>query len=178
VGYDDSGTGNRASGFTDFINGKWAAFVGATAQGETKQYKDPVTGEGVSGIDFFANLMRHEEQHRLDFNEWWYTQVTEPVRDANGNITYTTRRVPTDRVAGRDLDGDKIPDAIEPNLTAPGPYDPGKFDTFEDDDSYGDKWNDSEHHAKKSQKPWPRGSADSEDWGFPGRQHQTPAYDD
>jgi hypothetical protein len=112
---------------------------------------------GAQGIDFFANVVRHEHQHLVDFRAWWGA---------------------ANRVSAQDMDGDWIPDAIEPSMSgrvysAATPY------TWPDEFGYGGQFDpadgrihilDQEDHALRNQDSWTAGSADAADWTQGGHQ--------
>jgi hypothetical protein len=151
------------------VNGEWIARVGK-AYDKTDQYG------GVQGIDFFANILRHEEQHRLDFNELWFKMVKEPIYDPQTGelLGYRDVRQTTGVDSTRDTDGDWLPDDKEPTLFTGFPYVVRKEPpTYPDNDNYGIGWSDSEHYAKARQPRWTKGSANKEDWGAPGMQFKT-----
>lgn len=139
------------TGYTNFVDGEWQAFI-QNAQGHTAGG----TWDDAEGIDLFANLVRHEEQHRLDLIALWGA--------ASG------------RVGAADLDGDYLPDADEGGLVAGRPYDPTDPATYPDTFNYlaapGDL-RDVEDYALRRQAAWTTGSADAEDWANPGMQHAT-----
>jgi hypothetical protein len=140
------------TGFTSFEGGQWVAHI-SDAQGHTAGG----TWGNAEGIDLFANLTRHEEQHRLDLNAIW----------AGGPV-----------VAADDLDAEWLKDAMEPTLFPGRPYIPT------DPDTYPDKFNylppppyrpllDVEDYALGREAAWTNGSANDQDWVDPGMQHRT-----
>ena len=80
------------------------------------------------------------------------------------------------RVPGEDLDGDYLRDSMENGLVPGHPYDPTDPDTYPDTFNYlaspGDL-RDVEDYALRREAVWINGSANAEDWGDPGMQHQT-----
>jgi hypothetical protein len=148
-----SGAASPYPGEVLFQNGAWVARIYNAA-------KDGSAGgcwSGAEGIDFFANVVRHEEQHRLDMNAIWG---------------------PVDRVAAEDVDFDILKDTLEAALFPGWPYDPNKTRTFPDTWGYnppplGQPLRDNEHYALSRQPSWTNGSANGEDWANPGMQHAT-----
>ncbi len=142
----------NGTGYTSFESSAWVAHV-SSAQGHTAGG----TWNDAAGIDLFANIARHEEQHRLDLNAIWG---------------------PVDRVAVQDLDGDYLRDSLEPTLLPGWAYNPSDPDTFLDTWGYNQPppnqpLRDVEHYALSRQAPWINGSANAEDWANPGMQHKT-----
>ena len=134
------------------------------------------TWNNAEGIDFFANICRHEEQHRMDLlNVLWGN------RDVNQNLK-----------AGEigDQDGDYLPtDVLSPSgdgthvkehdlgaMYHPelpkGGYDPKSPLTMmlRDHFNYGVNFNDGEDFCLHRQQSWTNGSADKQDWAHPEHQ--------
>ncbi len=151
-GYPDYDENNTYSdyGYTiwDSSAGAYVHFLCTEAN---ESYTPPDGPEGVKdethdGIDSFAWLCRHEARHVVERNEWW----------PNGTIP-----------PAADVDGDRIPDALEAGLNNPEGY---QFDPAERDTD-GDGWRDAEDYTMWTQEEWDIGSADSEDWANPGHQY-------
>jgi hypothetical protein len=108
--------------------------------------------QNLNGIDTFAWVTRHEYRHQEQLSGWW---------GIGG------------RIAELDLDRDLIPDNLEATIPASegGPYDPTLHNTYPHDDPR--LTNDLERHCVFTQEPWDIGSANREDWGSPGMNHQT-----
>ena len=147
--YDNRVVANFAgSGVTEYGTSSWLCYI---------QPGGHLSGAGgawgnASGIDFFANTCRHEEQHRTDMVLMW------------GN---------SDRVASQDLDGDYMKDSMEATLLAGHPYDPTDPATYIDSYGYATPTaylRDVEDFCLRRQPPWTNGSANSEDWASPGKQ--------
>lgn len=140
------------TGVTRFQNGAWRAFI-RNAQGHT----GGGTWNNAAGIDLFANLVRHEERHRLDNIDLW---------GANTGVD-----------PAKDLDGDNFPDAKEPTYLAGRPYDPTTPTTYNDTFNYnsphGGPLRDKEDLALRRQQAWTNGSANGQDWASPGMNHAT-----
>ncbi|MCW3097015.1 MAG: hypothetical protein JWL77_2633 [Chthonomonadaceae bacterium] len=108
------------------------------------------TWNNAEGIDLFANILRHEEQHREDLTTFWGNSLVDP---------------------GRDLDNDYMPDDLEPYLVGGHPYDPNNPATFADTFNYGvNPLPDMEDYALRREAAWVNGSADLQDWAYPGHQ--------
>lgn len=109
------------------------------------------TWNGAEGIDFFANMCRHEEQHRLDNIDLW---------GANSDVR-----------PAEDSDGDRFPDARKPTYVPGHPYDPNNPATYPDTFHYGvNPLPDKEDLALRRQPAWTNGTADRQDWARPGHQ--------
>lgn len=147
--YGPTDPGN--TGFTAFEGGHWVAHI-QSAQGSTAGG----TWGNASGIDLFANLCRHEGEHRIDLSALW--GATSP------------------RDPAKDLDGDGLPGATEPTLVANHAYDPANARTFPDHFQYLDPAStlnipDAEDYCLLREPAWTNGDADDEDWSDPGKQH-------
>lgn len=96
-------------------------------------------------IDFFAFATRHEWQHHSQKVSWW---------GANGFDPNT------------DTDEDHIPDSVEINLPPINlvPYNLQNANTF------GQTYDDNEVACLTTQEEWDIGSAEGEDWAYPGSQ--------
>jgi hypothetical protein len=133
------------TGYTDFVGGAWTCYVGPGSNGTA----GGGCWGGASGIDFFANICRHENQHKTDLTAHWGAGAG--------------------RVAASDLDGDYLNDAKE----APA-YDPTKaathLDTFGYNNPAGGPLRDCEHLALSGQPAWAAGTANASDWAHPGKQ--------
>ena len=58
-----------------------------------------------------------------------------------------------------------MPDVLEPGIvSAAGPFDPKEMNTDHDE------FQDEEDYVQETEDKWVRGSADGEDWSYPGRQ--------
>jgi hypothetical protein len=138
-------------GITCFVDGAWRSYIGRDAN-ETSAAG---TWNNAEGIDFFANLCRHEERHRLDMIDLW---------GANSGIR-----------PAEDIDGDFLRDAREQAIGAPfhaGGYDPALKATIADHFNYGAGWNDCEDYCLHREEAWNNGDADQQDWACPGHQWQ------
>jgi hypothetical protein len=93
---------------------------------------------GHDGIDTFAEICLHENTHKTNYETWWA-----PL--GGYNPVY-------------DQDCDRVLDSAEPALG----LDPTKWDTD------GDGLEDEHDLAYDAELTWPKGNADSEDWGDPG----------
>jgi len=107
-----------------------------------------------NGIDLFAATERHENQHRLDWWDFWgnhggYNQAAD-----------MDPPVPPDTIIG-----DEVPDSLE----GPGHRFPNFNPLLKDSD--GDFHKDFEDLAYDMECNWIRGSADSVDWANPGHQY-------
>lgn len=103
------------------------------------------SSDSADGIDLFAISCIHENQHQLDYGNWWA-----PHGGWDSSM---------DRDQGI---GDWVPDHLEPS---PGmPYSPDSIDTD------GDSLIDSEDHAYDRECDWTKHFADSLDWSNPGHQ--------
>ena len=115
----------------------------------------PIVAPGVNGgqtltyIDLFAWACRHELNHHVLWTEWWGEEG---------------------RNKDDDQDGDWIPDELEPDMGTDegGPYDPTKYRTYDgDDDTH---CSDTERHCCMTAEEWAVGTANQEDWAYPGNQ--------
>ncbi|MBA2291467.1 MAG: hypothetical protein H0W15_03310 [Gemmatimonadales bacterium] len=128
------------------------------------------TGPGNTGIDCFAENLRHEWQHRVDYRAWWpggYPDVS------TGSAWDLVSNLPAALAA--DADGDKVPASVEAKLA-------GCVDAFSVDPEvrarnirscnarpFSDVL-DLEIYAYYEGWKWQRGSADREDWSCGGKQ--------
>jgi len=115
------------------------------------------SSKSASGIDAFAIVLLHELSHRKHWIEWWNARGGRPL---TGKYINESGQV----ISYVDKDEDYIPDELEAALG----YDKTKYSTFP-------PWIDTmfdEHHLtyKMSEEGWPTGSADHEDWAYPGKQ--------
>ena len=134
------------SGETRFDGGQWKAFLRNANESAAAG-----TWNNAEGIDFFANMCRHEERHRLDMIALW---------GAN-----------SDRVPANDTDGDYLPDSQEATLVTGHPYDNTKRGTYPDTFNYGENpLPDAEDYCLRREASWTNFSADSQDWANPGHQ--------
>lgn len=145
--------------YTDFFSadGLWKSIIGTDANesGAAGTWND------AEGIDFFANICRHEERHRLDLITLWGAS--------------------SDRVPANDNDtpfGDYLPTnngtVTENSLGTPyhsGGYDPTLTVSFIDHMKYGFGWSDIEDYCMHREVSWTNGTADSVDWACPGHQY-------
>ena len=151
VSYDAAYTGS--SGYCDFTNGQWSAFVGPGIA----TYIGPSTWGSPKYIDAFAWICRHEMRHVDQFTYLW------------GRTT--------DRNATDDADGDWLPDTKEATLNRG--YYPTKYASYWDDVGYNENpIPDREDLCMRSSTApynlaqlWTNGSADGEDWADPGKNH-------
>jgi len=133
--YDGTLIGGNRWGVTRFMGGHWIVLIGPEANEEGPYHPD------WSGIDTFAEVCRHEAQHKQDFSQCWPYGWQPGLPD--------------------DWDNDMVPNEEEPGLG----YDPWDEDT--DDDGFID----SEDHAVDYHPEWwTVGTADAEDWAYPGKQ--------
>jgi hypothetical protein len=158
VKYSNAGSGSGRTTF-DSATSTWMALIesGAASQNLAGPWNN------AKGIDFFANVCRHEEQHRLDMIAFWGPN--------------------SGRVAADDPDGDLIPTNrngfIEADLTPAAhhvlwpqeEYNPSQASSVHDDVNYGSVgWRDIEDYAMHRQPPWTNGSVNEMDWAHPGKQ--------
>jgi len=122
--------------------------------------RTPSYGGGESkGIDCFAELVRHESQHKKDRHAWWGAFNPKAAKDQN---------LP-EYMAEYDADADLVPNRVEEELS----------------DSRGCNWMwrwscagrpegkiDLEMNAYGAGWSWIRGGADREDWSWCGKQWQ------
>lgn len=126
----------------------WKSFIGNGAASTS------LTGcwSGAEGIDFYANICRHEAQHLSDMVGFWGQNSIPPTQD---------------------LDGDHLPDSQESSLNGGyGVYNSGSVATHEDHFNYGDDWDDCEDYCMHREVPWATGSEDHVDWAYPGHQYR------
>ena len=138
------------TGITQFVGGEWVSYLGTI--GNTRALGG--CWGGASGIDFFANMCRHEAQHKTDMGSIWGA---------------TTNRNDTD-----DPDGDFLKTAVEPGLVPGHAYivnNPTTFlDTFGYTNPAGGPLMDCEDYCLRFEPAWTSGSANSVDWAKPGKQ--------
>jgi hypothetical protein len=144
VRYDAAG----GSGYTNFVGGSWKAYCGP----DSCEKAGGGCWGGAEGIDFFANICRHEMQHVSDMIQSWGAGAGhDPAFDA---------------------DGDWLWDAIEPYIG--DGYDPTDPTTYKDTFGYnndGSVWlRDVEHYCLRREAAWTTGDADTVDWAKPGKQ--------
>ena len=141
VGYQDVAGG----GVCDFIGGSWQAF----ARRDGNESNDAGCFDGAEGIDFFANVCRHEQEHRLNFIDMWGAT--------------------SDRVG--DTDNDYLKNDLEATLEPGHPYDNTEYGTYADTFDYGeDPLRDCEDYALRHHPGWTEEDADDVDWAKPGHQ--------
>jgi hypothetical protein len=136
------------SGQTRFDGGQWKAFLR-----NANESAGAGTWNNAEGIDFFAHMCRHEEQHRLDNIALWGAS--------------------SDRVATNDVDKDYLPDNQEATLVPGHPYTNTLYGTYPDTFNYGGDplhLRDCEDYCLRRQASWTNGSADTNDWANPGHQ--------
>jgi len=151
----DAGLGAGATGQARFENGAWRAFVGPFA-GTGPAGDSPFIWNAAEGIDLFAHICRHENQHVADLTADW------------GNAN---------RVAADDADGDWLKDTLERGKTAghAAGYDPAQRRTYADHFNYGAAaFTDVEDWALHRQPGWTNGDADDEDWSAGSKSKQWP----
>jgi hypothetical protein len=105
-------------------------------------------GTREEGIDCFASLLRHENQHRVELTRWWGPRLS----------SYSC-------VA--DIDGDLVPNEVErqtPGCSASVPWSCPTRPSH-----LGRTW-DVELDAYDVGWRWGIGTADAEDWSYPGKQ--------
>jgi len=139
------------AGQTRFENGAWRCFIGPGAH---------LTAAGgcwnnAAGIDYFANICRHEARHKWDMIANW--GASNP-RDPN-----------------HDADGDYLHDDVEANLIPGHPYQKTNATTYSDTFGYlppppGRPLRDDEDYCLRREPAWTNESARSEDWAHPGQQ--------
>jgi hypothetical protein len=173
---------SAAQGHKDAI--KYDPACGGSVQGEMDGYfsgekdensvflcpQDAFSTHGVAkkgvifeGIDDFGRRVRHEWEHRRQWIEWWnHGRLL-----SNFPCTEQEKRDPDHCVASPgllcDCDNDGIPDTLEKDLG----LDPTKKFTNPPNDS---KYPDSHWYVYKVGDSWPIGSANKEDWSYPGKQ--------
>lgn len=142
------GVNGSATGVTTFdtVQQKWICIIYDAAGYSTAGG----TWNNAEGIDLFANILRHEEQHRIDNTTFWGNNPVDPDLDK---------------------DDDHIPNSIEHDLVLGHAYDPTKKATFADTFNYGvNPLPDMEDYALRREAVWVNGSADLFDWAYPGHQ--------
>jgi hypothetical protein len=136
-----------------------------------------IKGFSCEGIDKYAVLVGHEWEHRRQYFEWWGGGKIEPFYDCTPAQKADPANCDKTVVPGKvcDCDSDGIPDRLESGLglnshhtqTKP-PNDMSCGDDPDDDTKK--RCNDSHWLAYKAGESWAVGSADKEDWSYPGRQ--------
>jgi len=125
-------------------------------------------GPGNTGIDCFAETLRHEWQHRVDYKTWWPNGYDDPSTTTNGwdLIVAVAKTLPND------MDGDKVPASVEKTL--PGCRDVREADRrpsmYSCDARPFDDVTDLEIYAYYAGWKWQRGKANEEDWSCGGKQ--------
>lgn len=157
--YQDSDDRTGITLFASSVN-RWIAYT----RNPAAQSTGSGTWNNARGIDLFANIMRHEGQHRLDMiANWGATTGRVIAEDENEH-------------------GDFLKNTIEPTLTPPlepagSKYSPTNLETFLDHWNYGFPANqpigDAEHYCLGRQPAWTNGHANNVDWSSPGMQHAT-----
>ncbi|MGB8225453.1 MAG: hypothetical protein WCE45_01105 [Sedimentisphaerales bacterium] len=148
--YDEPADPKLQGGYTDWDAPNYTSYV---CQDTPIHYTPGSPSDNnevpLDGIDTFAWTCRHEWRHHISLLAWW---------GAGGYV------------AAQDIDRDLIPDNLENGFTVAdgGPFDPNKYDTYDQD------WppNDDERYTVVTQDHWQKGSADNEDWANPGHQSQ------
>lgn len=142
------------SGYTQFESGVWRSYICHGASHHAVTW----TWNYAEGIDYFANICRHEERHRQDMSSLWgsyYDPANDPDQDGlptdNGTVTENSLGTPFHA----------------------GGYDPNRMITIGlvDHFNYGSGWKDSEDYCLHREAAWTNGSADSVDWANPGHQY-------
>ena len=126
------------------------------------------TGKTAEGIDCFAELIRHEDVHRVELKQWWGPFKGQAAPAACGLSTNYI----INEIADIDDDGDLVPDVIEKSLSSTRGCDPdddkscsgrpvvkGKSPIDVEMNAYTVGWN-----------AWKLGHADTEDWSKCGAQ--------
>jgi hypothetical protein len=103
-----------------------------------------------TGIDCYANTVRHETQHRINTISWWGPKMA--------------RYKCLD-----DLDGDSVPNDIEDST--PG-CDKLDFSSCPNRPKWLGDLGDMEFGSYQAGWTWQIGAADKEDWAYPGKQLQ------
>jgi hypothetical protein len=127
-------------------------------------------GPGNTGIDCFAETLRHEWQHRVDYQSWWPNGYPDVSASSAWDL------IPTLASAlANDADGDKVPSSVEATLA-------GCRDAFSTNEAERarnirscqgrpfDDVLDLEVYAYYTGWKWQRGKADGEDWSCAGKQ--------
>lgn len=129
------------------------------------------SGPGNTGIDCFAETLRHEWQHRVDYQTWWPNGYDDPSTVAYG-WDFTSALA---KALATDADGDKVPASLE--ATLPGCRDAVAIDEasrrrnmYSCDGRPFDDVTDMEIYAYYAGWKWQRGKADDEDWSCGGKQ--------
>ncbi|MCE9637417.1 MAG: hypothetical protein K8T90_17060 [Planctomycetes bacterium] len=153
------------TGITYFSGGSWIAHVRPDAS--VGPVGNDIWGT-ARGIDLFAHLCRHEEQHRLDMIAVW------------GKSTSRTVVADDDHPGGMDENGrgDWLKDSGESAMSGgQGAYDPVDPKTYNDIYDYtatgSDPLYDCEDYCLQRQQSWNNGDANGEDWASPGMRHAT-----
>jgi len=124
----------------------------------------PDGGQQARGIDCFAEVVRHENVHRKEYQAWWGPHGVRLPECGLDDITGSLYR----KLTGLDSDLDLVPDEVERRLSARGcdPHnkrscmgrpDPRLLDV--EMNAYTEAW-----------KQWRIGSGDQEDWSKCGKQ--------
>jgi hypothetical protein len=127
-------------------------------------------GPGNRGIDCFAETLRHEWQHRVDYKAWWPNGYPDVSASSAWDFIPTLASALTN-----DADGDKVPASVESTL-------PGCRDAFTTNEAERarnirsctgrpfDDVLDLEIYAYYTGWKWQRGQANDEDWSCGGKQ--------
>lgn len=106
-------------------------------------------GEMDTGIDCFAQVLRHEERHREQLTQWWGKNMER----------YNCLD---------DLDGDLVPNWVEDEME--GCLKTFAFSCPDRPNHLGAELMDMEFDAYSFGWKWRQGKANKEDWSFPGKQ--------
>jgi hypothetical protein len=129
------------------------------------------TWGNARGIDLFANILRHEDQHRLDMSDasnWGNTNQTTTDDGDNDCLRYNSAN-------GITFETDINPPVPPHNIL--NRYSPTNGTTFTDTTynyaALGSPLGDAEDYALGREASWTNGTANYQDWATPGMRHAT-----
>lgn len=130
--------------------------------------RNGVEAQGSEGIDCYAELIRHENHHRVELHSWWpvkYGLVTLNPPSCDDFIANTFKQF-----NGIDSDRDQVPDYVEEALNATRHCDKDNNMSCSGRPLHLSGVRDVEMNAYDVGWMWGRGDADIEDWSECGRQ--------
>jgi hypothetical protein len=131
--------------------------------------RNGVEAQGSAGIDCYAELVRHENHHRVELRSWWpveYGLVTLNPPNCDDSITNAFKKF-----NGIDSDLDQVPDYIEDELNATRLCDKDNKTSCSGRPLHlTPSVRDVEMNAYDVGWLWQRGDADAEDWSECGQQ--------
>jgi len=136
-------------GFFNFLTDRRRVYL---CDGVQESNANAITGVTTYGIDNVAVTLLHEWQHKTNWEQWW-----QEFWDGCAGCT-----IYGPEWAARDADFDWVPDELEGTL--------GYGFVVGNPDTHNTKLKGGDEHyvAVKAEERWRIGSADRQDWAFPG----------